>query len=108
MAKPSVGFEPIAIIGRGLVLPGALDVGSYAAWLAQSRMRSAGTPSDSANASGVSALVASIDGFQYDWRKHKVPPKQIAQANPLQFMLLEAAEQAATLLGRETDAGIAY
>ncbi|MCA9157951.1 MAG: acyltransferase domain-containing protein, partial [Planctomycetales bacterium] len=106
MAEPSVGFEPIAIIGRGLVLPGTLDVGSYEAWLAQSRMRSTGTPSDSANASRVSALVASIDDFQYDWRRHKVPPKQIAQANPLQFMLLEAAEQAlreADLLDREFD-----
>ncbi len=35
-----------------------------------------------------------VRGFEYDWRKHKVPPKQIAQANPLQFNLLEAGEQA--------------
>ncbi len=35
-----------------------------------------------------------ITDFRYDWRKHKVPPKQIAEADPLQFMFLEAAEQA--------------
>ena len=35
-----------------------------------------------------------VRGFQYDWRKHKVPPKQIAKADPLQFMLLDAVDQA--------------
>src|SRR5690606_31577035 len=35
-----------------------------------------------------------VDGWEYDWRRHKIPPKQIAQANPLQFMLLDAADQA--------------
>lgn len=35
-----------------------------------------------------------VTGFQYDWRRHKVPPKQVAEADPLQFMLLDAAEQA--------------
>jgi Beta-ketoacyl synthase, N-terminal domain len=44
----------------------------------------------------------SIRGFEYDWRKHKVPPKQIAQANPLQFLLLDAAEQALPLATEPT------
>ena len=35
-----------------------------------------------------------ITDFAYDWRKHKEPPKQVQQADPLQFMLLEAADQA--------------
>ncbi len=35
-----------------------------------------------------------ITDFEYDWKKHKVPPKQIATADPLQFMLLDAADQA--------------
>ena len=35
-----------------------------------------------------------ITDFQYDWRAHKLPPKQVAQADPLQFMLLEAADEA--------------
>ena len=35
-----------------------------------------------------------INDFEYDWKRHKVPPKQIASADPLQFMLLDAADQA--------------
>jgi acyl transferase domain-containing protein len=40
-----------------------------------------------------------VKGFAYDWRRHKVPPKQIAAANPLQFMLLEAADAAIAEVG---------
>ncbi|MFN8741644.1 MAG: beta-ketoacyl synthase N-terminal-like domain-containing protein [Pirellula sp.] len=35
-----------------------------------------------------------IQDYQYDWRKHKVAPKQVADADPLQFMLLDAVDQA--------------
>ena len=35
-----------------------------------------------------------VHGFEYDWKRHKVPPKQVQQADPLQFMLLEASDQA--------------
>ncbi len=35
-----------------------------------------------------------LKDYAYDWRKHKVPPKQVERANPLQFMLLDAAGQA--------------
>ncbi len=35
-----------------------------------------------------------IRDYQYDWRKHKVAPKQVADADPLQFMLLDAVDQA--------------
>lgn len=35
-----------------------------------------------------------INDYEYDWKRHKVPPKQIASADPLQFMLLDAADQA--------------
>ncbi len=38
----------------------------------------------------------------YDWRKNKVPPKQVANANPLQFMLLDAAAQAFEQAGYKT------
>ena len=41
-----------------------------------------------------STLGGYITDFAYDWRKHKVPPLQVQQADPLQFMLLEAADQA--------------
>lgn len=36
----------------------------------------------------------SIDQYQYDWRKNRIPPKQIANANPLQFMMLDAVNEA--------------
>ena len=36
---------------------------------------------------------AYITDFEYDWKKHKVPPKQIQSADPLQFMLLDAVDQ---------------
>ncbi len=35
-----------------------------------------------------------ITDYAYDWHRHVVPPKQVEQANPLQFMLLDATEQA--------------
>ena len=35
-----------------------------------------------------------VKDYQYHWRKHKVPPKQVAHADPLQFMLLDAVDQA--------------
>lgn len=35
-----------------------------------------------------------VTSYEYHWRKHKVPPKQVADADPLQFMLLDAVDQA--------------
>ncbi len=90
-------FEPIAVIGRGVVLPGALSVSAFQQQLQSARQ---------ARSNSTLAQTIPITDFHYDWRKHKVPPKQIAQANPLQFMLLDAAEQAfreAGLLDREFD-----
>ncbi len=94
---PTVQKEPIAVIGRGLVIPGASNVEQFQALLS-SRASQIGMPPVNrfgCDASRPSAVCGGfVRGFEYDWRKHKVPPKQIAQANPLQFMLLEAAEQA--------------
>ena len=46
------------------------------------------------NGRPVTRLGGFIRDFVYDWKRHHIPPKQIAEANPLQFMLLDAAEQA--------------
>lgn len=94
--------EPIAIVGRGLVLPGAMDVAAFARKLREHVVSLSPPPShrwrrpvaEYLPADRLNVLAGYITDYQYDWRKHKVPPKQIAQANPLQFMLLEAAEQA--------------
>ncbi len=77
----------IAVVGRGLVVPGANNVTDYG-----NHLKKASTVELSSNPQS-SAVTHRVD-FEYDWRLHKVPPKQVAQANPLQFMLLEAAEQA--------------
>ncbi len=88
LRSEQASVEPIAIVGRGLVIPGANSLQAWEALLAQSSAQ---------NVAQTEHLLASwthrVD-FVYDWRKHKVPPKQVAHANPLQFMLLEAAEQA--------------
>ncbi len=101
-ASRAASVEPIAIIGRGVVLPGALSIAELVKFLACPTRQIIAPPSDRASCHDA----AFITQFAYDWRKHKVPPKQIAQANPLQFMLLDAAEQAlveAKLLERDFD-----
>ncbi|MEZ6135099.1 MAG: SDR family NAD(P)-dependent oxidoreductase [Pirellulaceae bacterium] len=94
--------EPIAIVGRGVVLPGALHVQAFEEFLKSPQSVAVAPPPNRRN----EHAAGFIRDFAYDWRRHKVPPKQIAQANPLQFMLLEATEQAfreAGMLDRESD-----
>ncbi len=98
--------EPIAVIGMGCVLPGARTVDQF--W---QLLESGSDPKsfvtaqrwdprfvDPENRANLYRAHSGIGGFcsdyVYDWRKHRVPPKQIAAANPLQFMLLDAADQA--------------
>src|SRR5262249_29640247 len=35
-----------------------------------------------------------VTDFVYDWKKHRIPPKQVENADPLQFMILDAVDQA--------------
>ncbi len=98
--------EPIAIVGAGCVLPGALSVSEFEKMLVEGRsaiqsvlperwsLERAIDPTGPKSWHTVAGLGGFVEGFAYDWRRHKVPPKQIAAANPLQFMLLEAADAA--------------
>jgi acyl transferase domain-containing protein len=94
--------EPIAIIGRGVVLPGALGIEAMRTLLASGRDTKGEPPADrsrngielTVDGRRVTRLGGFIRDFFYDWKRHHVPPKQVAEANPLQFMLLDAAEQA--------------
>jgi len=95
--------EPIAIVGRGAILPGARTI--EALWdmvhsgrdcrteASQERWPRTEGETDpewlTANRTG-----GFITDFEYDWKKHKVPPKQVSSADPLQFMFLDAADQA--------------
>ena len=42
-----------------------------------------------------------ITDFEYDWRKHKIPPNQLAKADPLQLMILDATDAALADAGYE-------
>lgn len=96
--------EPIALVGIGAVLPGAQDLAGLLAlaarppqptrpepsrWEPELYCDAAGGPYRIRQASG-----HFLRGWQFDWRRHKIPPKQVEGSDPLQFMLLEAAAQA--------------
>ncbi|QDV85599.1 aminotransferase class I/II-fold pyridoxal phosphate-dependent enzyme [Planctomycetes bacterium TBK1r] len=107
--------DAIAVIGRGTVLPGALNVGAFAKLLVsgddpkgpipQHRLDPEIylDPSQPRHWHCLNNLAGVVRGFQYDWRKHKIPPKQIAHANPLQFMILDAVDQAFSEAGLDRE-----
>ncbi len=96
----------IAVVGRGAVLPGARTLAVFHELLRAPRDPRSPVPVARWNADWFPAandhngdgrlrpLGGFITDFEYDWRKHRIPPKQIAHADPLQFMVLDAAEQA--------------
>ena len=96
----------IAIIGTGAIMPGARTAEALWEVFREGRDQKSEAPPERWNKSlavepGANSLwkVPTATGgfvrdFEYDWKLHKVPPKQIAAADPLQFMLLDAADQA--------------
>ena len=98
--------DAVAIIGRGAVFPGTRTIDSLwdtirsgadqkqeapaARWSKEQAVR----PGETGLWQVPTAVGGFITDFEYDWKKHKVPPKQIASADPLQFMLLDGADQA--------------
>jgi acyl transferase domain-containing protein/acyl carrier protein/NAD(P)-dependent dehydrogenase (short-subunit alcohol dehydrogenase family) len=101
--------EPIAIVGVGVIVPGAQGIVQLEELIASKRCKlinppesrwrkRAGTFSSSKSVSNIPFEPTTNRGgylvdYAYDWKKHKVPPKQVDRANPLQFMLLDAASQ---------------
>lgn len=95
----------VAVMGVGCVLPEAYDVASFKSLLANQQTSALShLPSDRwivgpdrpqvTRRPITSDLGGFVRDFHYDWRRHKVPPKQIESASPLQFMILEAVDQA--------------
>ncbi|MFM9118213.1 MAG: beta-ketoacyl synthase N-terminal-like domain-containing protein, partial [Planctomycetota bacterium] len=94
----------VAVVGAGCVLPGALNFPAFRQAILESRGSVieppvdrwlAGPDSQSSWAQGpLRPRGGFVQGFQYDWKRHKLPPKQIATASPLQFMILEAVDEA--------------
>jgi len=105
-ARKAADAEAIAIVGAGCVLPGALTLEAFFELLDRGDTAIGPVPADRWDATRAldrsgprtwhttSDVGGFVRDFVYDWRRHKVPPKQIAAANPLQFMLLEAADAA--------------
>ena len=96
----------VAIVGVGCLLPGARTIAAFWDLLSNGRDAKGPLPAGRWNpAAGVDCRTGKsfaenlprggfITDYAYDWRRHVVPPKQVEQANPLQFMLLDATEQA--------------
>ena len=98
--------EPIAVIGSGVIMPGARTLDAF--W---NLLQSGIDPKTDVTPERWNADIyydprgehayrtrskrgGFLTDYQYDWRRHRVPPKQVEKANPLQFMLLDATEQA--------------
>jgi len=98
--------EPIAIIGAGAIMPGALMLEAFWDVLARGVDPKIDMPEPRWDVEAFCGAEVRppwrvpkprggyVTGFAYDWRKHKIPPKEIAQASPLQFMILDAVDQA--------------
>ena len=108
--QPPAPPEPIAIIGMGTVLPGARTIENYWQLLQSAEGATSRLPANRWNsdlARSTSKALQDyetihggfITDFEYDWKTHRVPPKQIASADPLQFMVLDAVEQAVHMSG---------
>ncbi|MEO1616398.1 MAG: SDR family NAD(P)-dependent oxidoreductase [Planctomycetota bacterium] len=109
--------EPLAIVGRGLVLPSVSRLNDLEALLQNGRsvLRQApedrwpqefnpatgkrlpiGVRPDASPGRGIPHAVGGyIERFQFDAQSYRIPPKLVANANPAQLMLIEAVRQAA-------------
>ncbi|MGD9721270.1 MAG: beta-ketoacyl synthase N-terminal-like domain-containing protein [Pirellulales bacterium] len=105
-AAPDPQRDSVAIVGMGCILPDAPQPTRFWELVASGRDPKRSTPegrwrTDLGYQPGTvtpyttpTLLGGYVTDFAYDWRAHKLPPKQVEQADPLQFMLLEAADQA--------------
>lgn len=95
--------QPIAIVGMGAVLPGANSVDAF--WELLESGRDPKTPAPFCTSDMNSAPVTpSVRGtpprggfltdYEFDWKRFRIPPKQVAAADPLQFLLLDVVDQA--------------
>ena len=104
-------LEPIAVIGFGEIFPGARTLQDFAEVAFSGKNVFTDVAADRWNPElGIEPGVASayrapsgrggfVVDYEYDWRKHMIPPKQIENADPLQFMLLDALDAALTDAG---------
>lgn len=100
----------VAVIGVGAILPGASNVQDFVELIHSGESALSPVPANRWNPEAYptqqpgpwnvrSRLGGVVAGYQFDWKRHRVPPKQVAHASPLQFMILDAVEQAVQLAG---------
>ncbi|MDR1491669.1 MAG: C45 family autoproteolytic acyltransferase/hydrolase [Planctomycetaceae bacterium] len=99
---PRIPNTPIAIVGMGCVLPGAFSCSEFWNLLQSGKNALSPIPHDRNDLlftkeelkERTDLKAGFVRGYEYDWKRHKIPPNQIAKANPLQFMILGAADEA--------------
>jgi acyl transferase domain-containing protein/NAD(P)-dependent dehydrogenase (short-subunit alcohol dehydrogenase family) len=113
-SSPTGEEEAVAVVGMGAIYPGARTIEHLWNVFREGRDQKTEVPADRWNKdlafeAGAdklwkvpTATGGFINDYAYDWKRHKVPPKQIASADPLQFMLLDAADQALKDAGYDT------
>ncbi|HEY7677685.1 MAG TPA: beta-ketoacyl synthase N-terminal-like domain-containing protein, partial [Candidatus Methylomirabilis sp.] len=105
-AAPAQDHDAVAVIGLGAILPGARTIAAYWDLLMAGSDPKIDVPPDRWNSDlflergsagawrSPTGLGGFITDFACDWKKHRIPPRQLETADPLQFMLLDAADQA--------------
>lgn len=104
-ADVSADDDLIAVIGVGVIAPDANNQEEF--WSLISSGKSAVSEvtddrwvsahyhtSEPGPRCSSSKLGGFVRNFEFNWKKHRIPPKQIQNSNPLQYMLLDAADQA--------------
>ncbi|TWT49653.1 Phthiocerol synthesis polyketide synthase type I PpsC [Rubripirellula amarantea] len=112
VAKTRKESPPIAIVGRGVILPGADSIEAFGDLLASQTCQITDPPADRWLADPFhpgQILGCSNDGsefstphcrggyvtnFKFDAQSYRIPPKLVRNANPAQLMLIEATRQA--------------
>jgi len=106
--------DAVVIVGLGAIFPGARTIAAYWDLLITGRDPKIDVPPDrwdddiyhEPGSAGLwrspTRLGGFITDFVYDWKKHRIPPRQLETADPLQFMLLDAADQALRDAGYES------
>lgn len=109
--EPSADARAVAVIGVGAVLPGARTIDAFWELLETGRDARSDAPAERWNQQVYYRPGQCVPGccgtrrggfihdYHYDWRRHRVPPKQIEHASPLQFMILDAVDQALAQAG---------
>ncbi|MDP7203007.1 MAG: beta-ketoacyl synthase N-terminal-like domain-containing protein [Candidatus Poseidoniaceae archaeon] len=112
-------FEPIAVVGMGCIMPDAEDIGQFWNNVLNARVSikeipegrwkvddfwAPGSPGDVEDAKTYAKIGAFIEGYEFDWRRWKVPPGTLGQIDICQQWAVTASAAAlehAGYLGEE-------